>query len=90
MTDNRQSFQTIWGIALVLAGIGVFYRIPQVMPQIQAAGFFPDAQGFIRFCFYFIGAALLFGGGKKLIGIYRSEKIPSAVDSNEPKDTPPQ
>jgi len=90
MTDSRQSFQTVWGVALVLAGIGVFYRIPQVMPQIRAAGYFPDALGFVRFCFYFLGLALLFGGAKKLIGIHRGRKAPSAVDSSESNDPPPQ
>lgn len=76
MADNRQSFQTVWGVALVLAGIGVFYRIPQVMPQIEAAGYFSDALGFVRFCFYFLGAALIFGGGKKLVGIGRRKGTP--------------
>ena len=83
MTDSRRQFQTVWGIALVLAGIGVFYRIPQVMPQIESAGYFPDALGFVRFCFYFLGVALLFGGGRKLIGLHRGgASTPDAGDDD--------
>ena len=77
MTNNARSVQTVWGVALVLAGIGVFYRIPQVMPRIEAAGYFSDALGFVRFCFYFLGAALIIGGAKKLIGIYRGPSSPA-------------
>jgi hypothetical protein len=90
MTNKAQSFQLVWGIALVLAGIGVFYRIPQVMPRIEAAGYFSDALGFVRFCFYFLGAALLVGGAKKLIGIYRQPSVPAdAADRSDNGPTSP-
>lgn len=65
--------QVVWGIALVLAGLGVFYRIPQVMPSIEQIPRFAAASGFIRFCFYFIGIFLIGGGGKKLFHEFRKQ-----------------
>ena len=70
--SNR--IQLIWGVALVLAGLGVFYRIPQVMPKIQSFKQFSSAIGFIRFCFYFMGIFLIGGGLKKIISYYKESK----------------
>ena len=58
----------IWGIALVLAGVGVFFRVPQVMPAIESIEAFSSSFAllFIRFCFYFIGVLLIGGGSKKI------------------------
>ncbi len=66
MTDNRSALQLVWGILLVAAGVGVFFRIPQVMPQIEKIEVFSGAGVFIRFCFYFIGIILIGGGSKKI------------------------
>ena len=63
--------QIIWAVALILAGFGVFYRIPQVMPTIEQIPRFAAASGFIRFCFYFMGIFLIGGGCKKLYDHYR-------------------
>lgn len=63
--------QVVWGTILILAGMGVFYRIPQVMPSIEQIPRFAAASGFIRFCFYFIGIFLIGGGCKKLFHEFR-------------------
>jgi hypothetical protein len=63
---NPNNIQLIWGIALVLAGLGVFYRIPQVMPKIASFKQFASSIWFIRFCFYFMGIILIGGGIKKI------------------------
>jgi hypothetical protein len=77
MTDKRMNMaQIVWAIALILAGLGVFYRIPQVMPSIEQIPRFADASGFIRFCFYFIGVFLIGGGCKKLFYQYRQPARP--------------
>jgi len=55
-------FQIVWGILLMLAGVGVFYRIPQVMPKLAELEIFTSIIPFIKFCFYLIGI-ILFGGG---------------------------
>lgn len=72
MADKQvNQAQVIWAVILILAGLGVFYRIPQVMPTIEQIPVFAIAPGFTRFCFYFIGIFLIGGGCKKLIYQYR-------------------
>lgn len=66
MPENRSAFQLVWGILLTAAGIGVFFRVPQVMPKIETIQGFSGAAGYIRFCFYFIGILLVGGGMKKI------------------------
>ena len=70
MKDNL-SVQLFWGIALCLAGIGVFFRIPQVMPQVKSIPQFMNAIGFIYFSFYLLGTLLVIGGVKKLHDDYK-------------------
>ncbi len=67
---NKTVVQLIWGIALVLAGIGVFFRIPQVMPKIAKIEQLYGVMFFIRFCFYLIGILLIGGGSKKIYSNY--------------------
>ena len=79
MEKDKNKIQLIWGILLVLAGIGVFYRIPQVWPQIEKIEFFSSVLPFIRFCFYLIGIMLIGGGSKK---IYENYFKPPSDDSD--------
>lgn len=68
MDDNRSHLQLIWGAALVLAGVGVFVKIPQKMPQILAA--FEQLAAiryFVYFSFYLIGGMLVCGGLMKIV-----------------------
>jgi hypothetical protein len=64
-------FQMIYGIVLALAGIGVFYRIPQVMPKIEKMHQFSSVMGFIRFSFYLLGVLLIGAGLKKMYENYK-------------------
>ena len=64
--DNKHRFQLIWGIALLAAGIGVFFRIPQVMPKIESIEQFSRLSLYIRFCFYIMGIFLIAGGARKI------------------------
>jgi Ni,Fe-hydrogenase I cytochrome b subunit len=63
---NKVVVQLIWGIALTLAGIGVFIRIPQVMPRIEEIEQFASVMFFIRFSLYLLGMLLIGGGLKKI------------------------
>jgi hypothetical protein len=56
----------VWGGALVLAGLGVFYRIPQVVPKIASIEQFANAMGVIKFSLYVMGILLVGGGLKKI------------------------
>jgi len=68
---GKPTLQVIYGIALTLAGIGVFYRIPQVMPRIEQLQQFSSVIGFIRFSFYLMGVLLIGGGLKKIYLNYK-------------------
>lgn len=71
MTIEKIGLKFIWGIALFLAGVGVFFRIPQVMPQIKTIPQFADVIGFVYFCLYLLGVLLIGGGIKKIAGTYK-------------------
>lgn len=77
-SDSKERKQTvtqlIWGVALVLAGAGVFFRIPQVMPKIEKIEWFSSTMFFVRFCFYLLGILLVVGGSKKIYNNYRNLK----------------
>lgn len=67
MEDKKRSkLQLTWGILLLLAGIGLFFRIPQLMPEIKKIEQFASYIYFIYFCFYLLAILLIFGGGKKV------------------------
>ena len=66
--------QLAWGGLLVLAGIGVFFRSPQVRPKITEIEPFSSAIWFIYICFYLLGILLIMGGGRKLWENYRKLK----------------
>jgi hypothetical protein len=71
MEKNKTHFQLVWGILLLLAGVGVFFRIPQVMPQIKTIEIFASIIGFIYFCFYLLGFLLILGGSKKIYANFK-------------------
>jgi hypothetical protein len=83
MADKRNKLQLFWGILLLLAGIGVFFRIPQVMPQIRKIEHFAAYLYFIYFCFYLVGVLLIVGGGRK---VYTYLKNSNAENSNAKED----
>ncbi|MBF0102986.1 MAG: hypothetical protein HQK77_18980 [Desulfobacterales bacterium] len=66
--------QQLWAISLIAAGIGVFYRIPVLMKQIESIEQYASMTGFIRFCFYFIGFFLIGGGIKKFYALHKKMK----------------
>jgi hypothetical protein len=73
MEDKQKSkIQFIWGILLLMAGVGVFFRIPQIMPEIKKIEHFAPYIGFIYFCFYLSGILLIVGGGKKVYNYLKS------------------
>jgi len=66
MEAQKKKFQFIWGILLLLVGIGVFFRIPQIIPKIKKIEHFASYIFFIYFCFYLVGILLIVGGGRKV------------------------
>jgi hypothetical protein len=66
MDDIKTRLQLVWGVLLVLAGVGLVFRIPQVMPQIEQIEYFAAVIPFIYFCMYFVAVFLIAGGARKL------------------------
>jgi uncharacterized membrane protein HdeD (DUF308 family) len=83
MSKNKNSIHLIWGALLIAAGIGVFFRIPQVMPKIAKIEYFSSSLFFIRFCFYLIGILLIGGGIKKITESIRGGKQKKRIDIHE-------
>jgi hypothetical protein len=67
----KAKLHTFYGIALFLAGFGMLYRIPQVMPKITQIAQFEAAAWFIYFCLYLMAIALIVGGGRKIYENYK-------------------
>ncbi len=63
---DKKKIQLILGVILVMAGMGVFYRIPQVMPKVATIKAFSSSLGIIKFSFYMLGVFLIFAGVKKI------------------------
>jgi hypothetical protein len=67
MDDNsKATLHFVWGLLLVMAGVGLLFRIPQVMPQIRQIEYFSGVIPFIYFCMYFIAVFLIAGGARKI------------------------
>jgi hypothetical protein len=67
MDDNsKATLHFVWGLLLVTAGVGLLFRIPQVMPQIRQIEYFSGVIPFIYFCMYFIAVFLIAGGARKI------------------------
>ena len=68
---DKKKMAFYYGILLVLVGLGVFYRIPQVMPQIATIELFSQRQGIVKFCFYVLGILLISAGGIRIFKNYK-------------------
>ena len=76
-SERTARLHIVWGVILVLAGIGVFIRIPQVMPKIEEIEFFSSVLVWVRFCFYLLGVLLIGGGAKKVYENYHKIVAPA-------------
>lgn len=63
---NKKQFQILYGIVLIIVGIGVFFKIPYVMPKILEINYFANATLVIEFSFYFLGGLVVLAGVKKI------------------------
>ena len=68
---DKKKLAFYYGILLIAVGLGVFYRIPQVMPKVAEIEFFSQKLGLVKFCFYTLGALLVMAGG---IRVYKNLK----------------
>ncbi|MCG8688737.1 MAG: hypothetical protein MI892_27950 [Desulfobacterales bacterium] len=68
---DKRNFTFYYGIVLIAVGIGVFFRIPEVIPQVETIEFFKDKIGVVKFCFYFLGFLLVLAGGIRVVKNYK-------------------
>lgn len=70
-----------WGVMLVLAGVGVFFRVEQVLPRIEAHfEYFTAIRWFVRFSFYLMGVVLIGGGIRKIYRL-RTRAVQESSDA---------
>ena len=79
--QSNDKVQLIWAAALILMGVAVFFRIPQVMPKLAEMGHSAATIGFVRVCFFIIGFLLVGGGVKKLMHQFKPNENKTARDS---------
>ena len=68
---DKKKFQFYYGIIITAVGLGVFYRIPQVMPQIESIEFFRHKIGVVKASSYILGAMLVILGALKAFKNYK-------------------
>jgi hypothetical protein len=83
MPKTNSPLQMRWGILLLLAGLGVFFMIPQKMREIEKIEHFSAYIPFIWFCFYFMSILLIGGGIKKIYHHYRRSEDPKKADNHK-------
>ncbi len=71
---DKRTFTFYYGIVLIAVGIGVFMRIPEVMPQVAAIEFFTEKIAIVKFCFYMLGGLLILAGGIRVFKNYKKPK----------------
>jgi len=84
-SQSKNNVQIIWGAALILVGVAVFFRIPQVIPQLVQMGQSNTTVLFVRICFYLMGTLLIGGGVKKIVQYVRPKD--SVVDERSPSES---
>lgn len=68
---DKQKLTFYYGIILIVVGIAVFIRVPQVIPQIESIDFFKNKIGIVKFCSYFLGFLLVLAGGIRVARNYK-------------------
>jgi hypothetical protein len=70
-TKKESVVQIVWGVLIAGMGIALFFRIPQIIPQIEASGAFSSDIAFKRICLYLMGSILVCGGIQKIRTQYK-------------------
>lgn len=83
---NNTNIHLIWGAALVLMGVAVFFKVPQVVPKLEAMGQSDFTIGFFRICIYIMGFILVGGGVRKLILYFKPEETDSGGNPSGNED----
>ncbi len=68
---KKKKINFYYGIVLILVGIAVFFRIPQVMPRIETIEFFAQKISLVKICFYILGILLILSGSVRIYKNYK-------------------
>lgn len=84
MSEKKVIIQKIWGVALLFAGVAMFFTIPSKISEIQTAGGYSSGQVFfLQICFYIMSLVLTLGGAKKLYThFWLKEQADDSTDTN--------
>ncbi len=69
---NKKQSQILYGIVLIIVGIGVFCKIPVVVPKLAAMDYFVNAVLVIEFSFYLLGGLVVLAGIKKICKYWKN------------------
>ena len=68
---GKKNWGFYYGIVLIAVGLGVFYRIPQVIPQVETIEFFRQKIFLVKSSFYILGGLLILSGGLRIYKNYK-------------------
>ncbi len=68
---DKKKINFYYGVVIVVVGLSVFYRIPQVMPRVATIEFLAQKLFIVKACFYILGGLLVLAGS---IRIYKNYK----------------
>jgi len=71
---DKRTFTFYYGLVLIAVGIGVFFRIPEVVTQVETIEFFKNKIGIVTFCFYFLGFLLVLAGAIRVFKNYKKDQ----------------
>ena len=80
MGEQKQATQLIWGLLLVLAGVGVVFRLNSLESELDAIAGQPSTALFIRICIYVMAILLIGGGIRKIRGYYKNGNQSNTLD----------
>ena len=73
MSEKKSTIQLVWGIALAAAGIGLFFRFPERIPQLlETYGSFAAMKYFVYFVCYLVAILLVIGGSRKIYDYFKA------------------
>jgi len=68
---DKKKINFYYGIVIVVVGLSVFYRIPQVMPRVATIDFLAQKLFIVKVCFYILGGLLVLAGSIRIFKNYK-------------------
>ncbi len=68
---DKKKFTLYYGIILIAVGLGVIYRVPEVMVKVETIEFFSQKMLLVKSCSYILAALLILAGGIRVFKNYK-------------------